>query len=225
MKFKIKEVKTGVFGIQGSGKTYMVEHELVKSFKKPFVYLLHPEDFKSCGKNVEIYIPTISVERNGKIVQVMDRNPETLNKVLGHFIEACKKGKYDAFILDEASTFLPKDYRTLQKYPNIIDFIDNHRHYGKQTARGYGTAFIYMARRPQAISTEITETSEYLILFAIDGVNVRDYFKHLHGDFPEKMDQLQKDKHNFIVKELGHSPIIFDRIKQGARNKNGEKRS
>ena len=140
----LKKVKTGVFGIQGSGKTYLVEKELIKSFKKPFVYLLHPEDFKSCKNNVTIYIPYKTIK--GK--KMIDRSPEHLDRIIGLIVEEAKRGKYDAFILDEASTFLPKNYQSLQKFPNTIDLIDSHRH--------YNLAFVYMARRPQVISTEIT---------------------------------------------------------------------
>lgn len=211
---KLKKVKTGVFGINGSGKTWIVEHELIKSFKRPFVYLLHPEDFTSCGRNVTIYIPHKVID--GK--KMIDRSSEHLDRVIGLFIVEAKKGKYDAFILDEASTFLPKDYQALQKFPNISDLIDNHRHYGKK--KGEGFAFIYMARRPQAISTEITETSEYIFLFAIDGVNVKKYFNYIHEDYKILMPSLSKDKHNFILKELGQKPKLYKAIKFKEKNKN-----
>lgn len=210
----LKKVKTGVFGIQGGGKTILVEHELIKSFKKPFVYLLHPEDFRSCKNNVTIYIPHKLVK--GKTM--IDRSSEHLDRIIGLIIEEAKKGKYDAFILDEASTFLPKDYQALKKYPNIIDLVDSHRH--------YGLAFVYMARRPQAISTEITETSEFIFLFAINGVNVNQYFSRIHEDFKTLMPSLSKHQHNFILMQLGEKPKLYKAIKYNKeKSKNDKARS
>lgn len=194
------KVKTGVFGIQGSGKTFIVEKDIVTQFKNPFVYLLHPEDFRGNKKNVNVYIPKKIVK--GK--SMIDRSPEHLDMVLGQIIEVAKKGKIDGFILDEASTFLPKDLRTLQKYPNIIDLVDNHRH--------YGLGFVYMARRPQSIATEIVETSEFIFLFAIEGKNVKEHFRMIHSDYEELIPKLSKAQHNFIFKELGKPPQLFGAI-------------
>jgi len=218
----LRGVKTGVFGVQGSGKTFIVEHKLIRSFKRPLVYLLHPEDFQSCGKNVDVYIPTKTVTRNGKPVKVIDKSQERLNKFLGAFLEKVKQGKYDGFILDEASTFLPKDYRQLQRYENVIDLVDNHRHY-KKNKSDPGLGFVYMARRPQTISTDITETSEYLFLFAIDGVNVKDYFKRIHKDYDHLMDELTKQKHNYIFKHLGEEPKLMSRAKVQSKKMKGGK--
>ncbi len=49
MKLTLKIVKTCVFGIQGSGKTYFVENSIIQSFKNPLIYLIHREDFAHCG--------------------------------------------------------------------------------------------------------------------------------------------------------------------------------
>lgn len=204
---KLANVKTGVFGIQGSGKTYIVEHHLIKSFKHPVVYLMHPEDFRSCKSNVNIYIPRKMIK--GKMM--IDTSPEHLDAWLGQIIELAKKKKVDAVILDEASTFLPKDLRTLQKYPNIIDLVDNHRH--------YGLALVYMTRRPQSISTEIVETSQYTFVFAIEGKNVVEHFKQIHPAYEELLQKLSKDKHNFIFKELGKPPQIFEAINERSDKK------
>lgn len=201
----LKAVKTGVFGIQGSGKTFFVEHKLSKAFKHPFVYLMHPEDFKTCKRNLMVYIPTKTIE--GKII--IDKTPEHLNRVLERVIELIKQRKIDAVIIDEADLFIPKDVRTLQKYPHILDLMDNHRHYPV----GSGCAIIYMTRRPQEISTLIVETSENLVLFAIDGKNIKAYMKAIHEDYEILMPQLTKNKHNFIFKTLGEKPKLMSAIK------------
>lgn len=209
-EISLRGVKIGVFGIQGSGKTYHTEHILSKGFKKPFVYLMHPEDFRTTGANTTIYIPKRKVDN--KII--IDKSPEHLNLVLGKFIEDLKLKKYDGFILDEADLFLPKDMRTLQKYPNILDFIDNHRHYNQ-------AGFIYISRRPQDITTNVVETSEYIYLFAIDGKNIKDYFKQLDEMYKDLIPLLKKDKHNYIFKRLGYRPTIHFPIKE---NKTIERR-
>ena len=208
--------KVGVFGIQGSGKTYFVEHELIHSFKKPFVYLMHPEDFTSCKNNVAVYIPKKTVK--GKVV--IDRSVEHLDRVMGKFIEDAKKGKYDAFILDEASTFLPKNLATLQnKAPNIIDAIDSHRHYGK--IKGQGFAIVYMSRRPQSLPTELVETSAFLFTFAMEGKNAKEHFRTIHSDYDELLPKLSKDNHKFILKELGKPPVIYGATKLKEQKANG----
>jgi hypothetical protein len=201
MKIDLKEVKTAVFGIQGSGKTYLVEHYLVNQFKNPVVYLIHQEDFKTCKNNVNIYVPKT---QDGRI----DTSTEHLNNFLGQILPLMKSGKIDALIVDEADLFFPKDFRNLQKYKNIHDFIINHRHYG----RGKGTALIYMSRRPQDITTNIVETSEHVFLFAIQGKNIKDYMSSIHEDYKELIPYLKKQNHNFIYKRLGEDPKLMNKI-------------
>lgn len=193
----LKHKKIGVFGIQGSGKTYCAEHQLIKSFKHPFVYLMHPEDFTSCGKNVQIYIPK-------------DKSIEHFNFILGKLILKMKAGEIDALFLDEADLFLPKDFRTLQSYSNIHDFVINHRHYGKE--KGKGCAFVYISRRPQDITTNIIETTTFIFLYAIEGKNVKDYFTQLHEDYKDLIPQLKYKEYNFIFKELGQKPVLMKKI-------------
>jgi len=215
-----KSKKVGVFGIQGSGKTYFSEHALIKSFKHPFVYLLHPEDFKSCGNNVSIYTPYKMVKGQ----RIIDRSTAHLDRVMGEFIIQAKKGKYDAFVLDEASTFLPKNLATLQnEAPNIIDAIDSHRHYGLK--KGEGFAIVYMARRPQSLPTELVETSHFLFVFALEGKNAKDHLKAIHSDFSDLLGQLTVEKHNFILKELGKAPQIYQATKLKEAKKNDAKRN
>lgn len=214
-----KSKKVGVFGIQGSGKTWFVEKGLIKSFKRPFVYLLHPEDFTSCGNNVSVYVP-YKILKGKKII---DRSTAHLDRVMGKFIEEAKKGKYDAFILDEASTFLPKNLATLQKEaPNMIDAIDSHRHYGKK--KGEGFSVVYMARRPQSLPTELVETSHFLFVFALEGKNAKDHLRAIHSDFKDRLDELSSDKHNFILKELGKAPQIYQAIKYKETKTNDTKK-
>lgn len=199
MKIELSTTKTGVFGIQGSGKTYIVEHELVKAYKHPIVYLIHKEDFKTCKKNVSCYVPEIKMP-DGTIA--LDRSPEHFNSFLGLILKQIKGNfrKCDCLIIDEADLFIPKDMRTLQHYGNILDLMDNHRH--------YGMGIIYISRRPQDINTGFVETSEHLFLFAIEGKNVIQHFKCISADYDDLIPQLNKDRHNFIYKKIGSVPTL-----------------
>lgn len=193
----LKNSKTCVFGIQGSGKTKLVEHSLVKNFKHPFVYLMHPEDFKTCKNNVMLFIPR---DKNKNI----DTSMATLNNTAKVIKDLAKQGKIDALIVDEADLFIPKNFMSLQKFPEFHDILINHRH--------YNLALIFISRRPQEISTVIVEQSEQIFLFAIDGKNVREHFARLHEDFEPLMNMLSKDKHNFIFKTLGERPQLKNPI-------------
>lgn len=197
MKLNLKHQKTGIFGIQGSGKTYLAEHFLIKNFKHPFVYLMHPEDFTSCGQNVKVMIT---------------KNPsaEEFNRILEKLIPMMKRGEIDAVFVDEADLVFPKDFRTLQSYVHIHDFVINHRHYGVK--KGEGCALVYLSRRPQDITTNIVETSKHIFLFTIEGKNVKDYMNSLHEDYKDLMPSLNIQNHNFIYKELGSKPALHSGI-------------
>ena len=183
----LKNVKSCVFGIQGSGKTYFVENFIIPNFKNPFVYRIHREDFIKTKKNVLVY--------DG------EANNQELEVVAKKVIQFGKEKKIDVFILDETDLFL-KNIIAVPK--NMTDLILNHRH--------YNLALIFISRRPQSIPTEIVESCENIITFKIEGENVERKFKAIHPDFPALLSQLDKDKHNFILKELGKAPKIYDAV-------------
>lgn len=212
IKIDPKTKKFGVFGITGSGKTYFVENALIHHFKRPFVYLTHREDFQNCGANVTTYIPTKYVGMK----KVIDKSPEHLDKVMGWFISEAKKGNFDAFILDEASTILPKNYEALKKYPNIIDAVDSHRHYGNEKNNGF--AIVFMGRRPQAICTEITGNLHYMALFMTEGAEVKQKMREIDPAIVELMPSLSLTLHNFILKEAGHVPTLCDAFRVDVLN-------
>lgn len=202
MKIDLKHRKTFVCGATGSGKTYMVEHFLIKQFKHPMVYLIHQEDFTSCKNNVNVYVP----KNNGLI----DTSMEHLEAMCIWFKKLAQDGKIDALIIDESDMFIPKDQRTLQRYPHLYDLLINHRHYGKE--KGQGLALIFIARRPQEMSTVFIEQAHCVILFALDGKNVKEHFASFHADYEELIPQLKMEKHNFIVKMIGQPPVLYDGI-------------
>jgi hypothetical protein len=176
---------------------------------------MHVEDFKSCEK-AHVYIPRKLTD--GKYLR--DISPEHFDRIMRQIIDNRKTLKYDCIVIDEADLFIPKDMRTLQRYPNILDLMDNHRH--------YGLAIVYISRRPQDINTGFVETSENLFLFAIEGKNVNSYMKDVHQDYETLMPQLKKENHNFIYKHLGESPRIFSKVSlkklKGGQINNGSKK-
>lgn len=203
MKIDLKHKKTFVCGATGSGKTYLVENFLVTQFKHPFVYLIHKEDFASCKRNVKLYIP----QKKGLI----DMSMEHLEEICKYVKRMALEGKIDALIIDEADMFIAKDQRTLQNYPHFYDLLINHRHYGKE--KGKGLALIFITRRPQEMTTVFIEQCHYTFMFALEGKNVIEHMNRIHSDYEELMPQLSIEKHNFIVKQIGHPPELYDHIK------------
>jgi hypothetical protein len=207
----LKHKKTFVCGTTGTGKTYLVEHKLIKNFKHPFVYLIHQEDFTSCKNNVKCYIPRYS---DGTINLTM----EHLDKISKMIKEQAQQGKIDAFIIDEADMFIPKDMRTLQVYHNFYDLLINHRHYGKE--KGKGLALIFVTRRPQEMTTVFIEQCHYIFMFAIEGKNTKAHFNKIHHDFDDLIPRLSIEKHNFIFKEIGKPPTLHNEIKTSSDTPN-----
>lgn len=200
----LKHKKSFVCGATGSGKTYLVENSLIKNFKHPFVYLIHKEDFTNTSKNVMLYYPQ---HKDGTI----DLSMEHLERVSLLVKQLAKEGKIDAFIIDEADMFVPKDMRSLQTYHAFYDLLINHRHYGKE--KGKGLALIFITRRPQEMTTVFIEQCHYTFMFALDGKNVKEHFEAIHKDYSYLIPKLSFEKHNFIVKEIGKSPKLFSKIK------------
>ena len=192
----LKNVKTCVFGIQGSGKTYFVENHLLQAFKHPFVYRVHKEDFKSTKKNVYVY-------------DVIDTSLKELENTARLIKNYGKEKVIDAFILDEADLFLKS---MVAISPNMTDLILNHRH--------YNLALIFITRRPQSIPTEIVETCENIFCFKVEGENVERKLRAIHPNFQTLLPKLDKNKYNFILKELGKAPQIFDKVERVSFIKN-----
>lgn len=184
----VNNCKICLFGIQGSGKTFFVENYLLEKYKNPIVYLMHKEDFINGGKHVNKIIPQ---DEHGNV----DTSMKTLNKWSKKIKENAIEGKIDAFIIDEADLFIPKDFRSLQKYSFFHDIVINHRH--------YNLAMIFITRRPQELPTVITEQSAHYFIFSIFGVNV---IKHLNFIYPNLgfiASKLDREEHKFLHLEFG----------------------
>lgn len=197
----MKGTKIFVGGIQGSGKTYFVSHNLINIFKKPVVYCNHLSDWQHLDKNVTCIVNNIPT---------MD----DLNRVCAKVKLLAIEGECDCLVIDEADWFFPNNISALRSYSTAYDLLINHRHYKK----GYphvdnpnieGLAIILITRRPQSLPTELTETCEYLITFAIEGDNVIEKFKRIHPDYEVLLPKLKKDLHNCIFKRVGENPELI----------------
>jgi len=182
-------VKSVCLVSKASGKTIFVEHLLMRKYKHPVIYLMHKEDFKSRGENVEVIIPQ---DEDGNV----DTSMKTLNKWSKKIKEDSINGKTDAFIIDESDLFILKDFRQMQKYPFFHDLVINHRH--------YGLAMIFITRRPQELPTVITEQSSHYFIFHIAGKNVKDHLNKIHDNLGIiAQNKLSKKKHDFIHLAFG----------------------
>lgn len=172
--------KVSIFGIQGSGKTYLAR-SLLAQFRNPFVFTVHADDFK--GDRCYLYVPKHPVRE--------------FEAVCTKVLELAKKRKVDAFFVDEADMFVRENY---DLNPALNDLVINHRH--------YGLAMFFLSRRPQDIPTKIVESSHYIFIFKLEGDNALKKFHEIDRRLPPLMERLDYDRHNFIVKELGRPPFI-----------------
>lgn len=176
--------KIGIFGIQGSGKTFFAT-KLLSQFKAPFVYRLTP-DFD----NVE----------NAIIFKQTDKYRD-----LDFFLATAKRlgqnGKIDAIVLDESDLFMT-EARIEQGILN--EMLLMHRH--------FNLAFIIISRAPQDIPRKVFESCHYIINYMLDAPLVRKKFEDLHADYKTLLPQLDFNRHNFIIKEIGQPPKLYSPI-------------
>lgn len=193
----LKNVKTIICGIQGSGKTQLALH-LTRQFKKPVWYLVHEDDLK--------YIPS-----HVAVVKAEKRNLSELNEVIGSIIALAKQNKVDAIFIDEMDLFIVNNM-DITEYNHINDLFINHRH--------YGLAVIGITRRPQDVGTKYVESCEHIFIFALENSdNVRRKMNSIHEDLEDMRRTLTRDNHNFIHKRVGESPQLMKPIKLKGENK------
>lgn len=196
----VKNCKICLFGLQGSGKSFFAENYLLDKFKYPVVYLMHKEDFQRRGNHVKAIIPQ---DEHGNV----DTSAKTLNQWSKKIKEWAIQGKTDAFVIDEADLFIPKDFRGLQKYSYFHDIIINHRH--------YNLSIIFITRRPQELPTMITEQSAHYFIFHIAGKNVKEHLNRIYDNLGYLASQLKRKDYKFIHLEFGEDkPLtIYNAIK------------
>jgi len=196
--------KACFFGIQESGKTHAMK-KLSSRFKRILVFQINDDDGFEKLKNAYVY----KVDRR-EIVARSVKDPKTtpekeLKKEMKIFLkfahEKADAGLIDLIIIDEADMFFQGNY-DIDFY--LHDLVLNHRH----MANGKGVALWFATRRPQDIPTKIVESSKHLFIFKLEGYNAVQRFKEINEKIPEVLLYVDRNKHNFLYKELGEDPIL-----------------
>jgi len=184
-------LKTCIFGIQGSGKTYYAQ-QAYKQFKKPIVFVVNEGDGWHKLKGIYVY-------------QCANRHDikEEFTRFIKEAHKWAEQGKIDAIIIDEADLFFTNNFEIDQ---TMTDLVTNHRHIGN------GVALWFMTRRPQDIPTRIVESSHYLVIFKLEGFNAIQRFKDIHPRLPELIYDLTYEKHDYVFKEIGREPEVRNAV-------------
>lgn len=187
-KNNVKQTKFCVVGMQGSGKTHFTK-SIIKLFKNPLVYGVYPFEWENESKKIKMFVPN-------------DLTLIAFNDFAGNLIKEQVENKtYDCLFIDDADLFFKNNF---DLYPNINRLFISQRQ--------LGLTLIFASKRPQNLSTKVYENSDFLIIFAVEGVNVKKYLRNLHEDMEELLKNLSREKHNFIIKKIGENPKLFGKI-------------
>lgn len=175
--------KIGLFGIQGSGKTFAAL-KILSGFRAPLIYRI-TSDFDNLP-NAIIFKPT-------------DKYAD-----LDLFLHTAKNwgtnGKIDAVVLDEADLFMTET-RLTQGILNEMILL--HKHFGD-------IAVVLISRRPQDIPVKVFGSCHVLLIFATDEPGARSKLSALHSDFEHLLPLLKFEEHNFILKEVSKPPVLYN---------------
>ena len=170
MSWDIRCKRFCIFGLQGSGKSYLARH-ILESEPAHFVYdPLH--EYAGCNRYLAThrqYTPEAVAELDLLVRRV----------VIG-------SGKIRLFVLDEASRYCP-NRRPLPD--SIGELNDLQRH--------YDIGFGLIARRPVQLHTDLVELAHYLFIFALRGKNDLAYLDSLAAGLADAVVSL--DKYQFVV--------------------------
>lgn len=193
----LKDQKFCIFGLQGSGKTYLAKHILENEFKKPMIYVVHNEDFKDT--RAARWNPP--KDRDGLLVggKMLE---EDFNLFIRQAIKFGKQKKIDLVVIDEADMFFQWNYNISGV---MNDLVLNHRH--------YNLSVCFISRRPQDIPTKIVESSKALFVFSLEGDNAYKKLRNINPELEEKVKTLKHKDYHFVVKEVGKAPEIHKPIK------------
>lgn len=205
-----KGMKTSIFGIQGSGKTQWILKQYKRAgFKRPVIFQINDDDPFIKEKDILVW----KVDRN--IIQKkinMGLSPEEalqteINLFCVKVWQWAQEGKIDLIIFDEADLFFRGNF-DLNFY--IQDLVLNHRHFNKLDPKG--VAMWFATRRPQDIPTKVVESCKYLIIYKLEGANAIQRFREIHPQLPAYIEALDKNKFQFVFKEIGEKPFIHKKL-------------
>lgn len=184
----LKNQKTCIFGLQGSGKTQFAMAKY-KEFKKPIVFCINDDDAKDWAKLPKVFIYKADYRQ--------------IKAEMDFFIRRCRdlarEGKIDCIIIDEADMFFQTNWDINDA---MNDIVLNHRHMGK------GVALWLISRRPQDIPTKICESSKHLIIYKLEGANALKKFDEIHPGIRPLIEQLNYEGYEFVYKQIGKEPKL-----------------
>ena len=190
------QVKITLVGIQGSGKTYNAR-KLIKAMRRPLIYGVYPFEWKNESDKVEVFIPN-------------DFSMNTFEDFAKELISIQEKTKaYDCLFVDDADLFFNTNF---SHYPFTNRLFISQRQ--------LGLTLIFASKRPQNLSTKVYENSDYIFVFATEGVNVKRYLENLHPDMKILLPKLSREKHNFILKKVGKAPNLVNGNELNNKSKN-----
>lgn len=186
-----KNQKVFIGGIQGSGKTVFARW-LVKNRYSRAIGIRETKDFDD--------IPNmVLVERGQSDRLVAIEHIAKMLVEIGREVEEGKRTKheFEALVIDEADLYFKSNF-DIGHY--MSDLVAMHRH--------YKIALVFITRRPQDIPAIIRESCRYSVYYKISGTYVMRALRDIHPDIPELIEQLDYDKHNFVLYELGRPPVL-----------------
>jgi hypothetical protein len=195
-RLDLKGQKTCIFGIQKSGKTTWAKR-MYKHFKSPIAFVVNEDDGWNKLPNLHVYeADRMNVARDFELFIKWAR------------VMALER-KIDLIIIDEADMFFRGNYDI---NPDLHDLVLNHRHMGS-SENPHEVAIWFMTRRPQDIPTKIVESSAYLVIFKLEGVNALKRFDDIHPEIRPLIERLDFRRHDFVFKELGQAPVLHAPLK------------
>jgi len=184
MEFDLTEKKIGIYGIQGSGKTELAKGLVRTYFKKPIVYTSNHD-----WDNEDVYLYRT------------DKPKADLRKFCEAMKEKARQGKISVIIFDDADLLFSSN---MDIPLPLKDLHINHRH--------YKLALVFLSRRPQDIPTAIVESCHWLYILKCEGDNIRKKFNEVNRQIWELVEELKYKDYRFVVKKIGESPYIHDKI-------------
>lgn len=183
---EIKDKKILIVGTGGSGKTHYSKR-LWGTFKLPLAYDING-DFEKLPGGVSF-------------------NPSDVREDMGSFLDLYdkirQKRRVDALFFDDADAYL--DY-SFQNSPRFRDLVIRQRN-------AYKVSLVFIAKKPQALPTIISENAHRTIIFKSEGVNVLNRLEAIDERILPMMDQVYKSPYSYIVKDEGEAPVWMRAIK------------
>ena len=187
---EVQGLKMTILGTQGSGKTEGAKYLVRNKFKSPFVITPHKRDWEN--ENCYLYITNY------------DTN---IDDVFKQCIRLANEGKIDGIVVDEAD-MLFKNNHDMQK--GAVDLFANHRHYPE----GRGVSLVFISRRPQDLPTIFVESCAFLVVYKLEGDNVRKKMNSIRSDWGDKIvsDDFKYKSYEYYLKVIGEEPVLCSAI-------------